>query len=125
MNNVVDSSGWLEYLGGTTRAKLFSAAIENVDELVVPAISLYEVFRKMLTERGETAALQAISFMRLGIVVDLTAELAPVAAKLNRQYRLPMADSLILATAQFADAVVWTQDADFKGIPGVKYFPKK
>lgn len=125
MNNVVDSSGWLEYLGGTPRAKLFSQAIENVDELVVPAISIYEVFKKMLNERGETAAVKAISYMRLGIVVDLTGELAPTAVLLHKQYKLPMADSLILATAQFANATVWTQDADFKNIPGVKYFAKK
>ena len=125
MNNVVDSSGWLEYLGGTTRARLFSEAIENVDELVVPAIGLYEVFKKMLSERGETAALQAISYMRLGTVVDLTAELAPTAAALNKHYKLPMADSMILATARFTNATLWTQDADFENIPGVKYFRKK
>lgn len=125
MNNVVDSSGWLEYFAGTTRAKLFSEAIENIDELVVPVISIYEVFKKMLNEQGETAALKAISYMRLGTVVDLISELAPAAVLLHKQYKLPMADSLILATAQFANATVWTQDADFENIPGVKYFRKK
>lgn len=125
MNNVVDSSGWLEYLGGTPRTKFFAQAIENVDELVVPAISIYEVFKKMLIERGESSALQAMSYMRLGTVMDLTAELGPSAAALSQHYKIAMADSMILATARFANATLWTQDADFEKIPGVKYFRKK
>lgn len=125
MNNVVDSSAWLEYFAGTSRADYFAKAIENTDRLVVPSISLYEVFKKILSERGETTALQAIQYMQLGTVLDLSRELALSAVTMSRQYRLPMADSIILATAQFVDATVWTQDSDFKNIPGVKYYPKK
>jgi predicted nucleic acid-binding protein len=125
MNNVVDSSAWLEYFAGSPRARYFAKAIETTDQLVVPSISLYEVFKKVLTERDETAALQAVHYMQLGTVLDLTADLALTAATLSKHYRLPMADSIILATAQFANAAVWTQDSDFKNIPGVHYFPKK
>lgn len=125
MNNVVDSSGWIEYFVNSSRAKYFVDAIEDTDRLIVPAICLYEVYRKVITERGETKALQAITQMQLGAVIDLTGHLALQAAMINKKYKLPMADSTILATAQFMDAVVWTQDADFKDIPGVKYFAKK
>lgn len=125
MNRVVDSSGWLEYFSGSPRAKFFSAAIERTDFLVVPVISIYEVFKKIVSEKNESMALQAIAQMQLGAVVSLDSELALSAATLSQKYSLPMADSIILATAQFANAVLLTQDADFKDIPNVKFFFKK
>lgn len=125
MNNVVDSSGWIEYFVNSPRAKYFAEAIEDIDTLVVPALCLYEVYKKVVAERGETAALQIITQMQLGTVLDLTGHLALQAAMINKKYKLPMTDSTILATARFANATVWTQDADFKGIPDVKYFRKK
>lgn len=122
--NIVDSSGWLEYFADTKRAKYFAEAIEATDDLIIPAIIFYEVFKKILLERDEAVALQAVAHMRLGKTVELNLELALSAARLSKQHRLPMADSIIFATAQQTNAIVWTQDADFADLPGVNYFRK-
>ena len=118
--NVVDSSGWLEYLKGSDRASLFAAAIEDSDSLVVPVISIYEVYKKFLRERNENDALEAIGTMLNGLIAELDLALCLEAAKLG----LPLADSLVYATAQRFGATVWTQDDDFDGLPNVKYFAK-
>lgn len=117
--NVVDSSGWLEYFAGTTRAKLFAAAIEDEENLIVPVISIYEVFKKVLRDRDEDTALQIVSVMMTGRVVDIDTTLALEAAHL----KMPLADSIIYAVAQRHEALLWTQDDDFKGLPNVRYFP--
>lgn len=118
--NVVDSSAWLEYLAGSPKASQFAAAIEDVGSLVVPVITIYEVFKKVLRERGEGDALQVASLMQSGEVVDLDLPLAMDAAHL----KLPLADSIIYATAMSRGATLWTQDDHFKDLPGVRYFPK-
>jgi len=118
--NVVDSSAWLEYLTGGVQAARFADVIEDSKRLIVPAIVLYEVFKKVLRERGEQAALQIAAAMHAGKVVPVDAALALDAAR----YSMPLADSLIYATAQRHGATVWTQDDDFKNLPGVKYFAK-
>ena len=118
--NVVDSSAWLEYFTGGPQAARFAAAIEDSKRLIVPVIVLYEVFKKVLKERGEQQALQVAGAMHAGKVVPVDATLALDAAR----YALPLADSLIYATAQRAGAVIWTEDADFEGLPGVQYFAK-
>lgn len=123
--NVVDSSGWLEYFADGPNAKIFSVPLQDVDNLIVPTISIYEVFKVVLRERGEDSALQAIALMRQGRVVDLTPELAIQAAKVSLDYNIPMADSIILTTAQMYEATVWTQDDDFEKMAGVRYFPKR
>ncbi|HEY64963.1 MAG TPA: type II toxin-antitoxin system VapC family toxin [Caldilineae bacterium] len=122
--NVVDSTGWLEYFADGPNAEFFAPAIEKALELIVPTLSLYEVFKKVLQQRGEGAALQAIAVMMEGEVVDLTAELALMAAKLSVERKLPMADSVMLATALAHDATLWTQDADFKDMENVRYIEK-
>ncbi len=119
--NVIDSSGWLEYFADDPNADFFAAGIENVPELVVPTISVYEVFKRVLGQRGEGPALQAVAVMRQGLVTDLDTALALRAAKLSTDLGLPMADSVILATARAHDAVLWTQDSDFRDIEGVRY----
>ena len=119
--NAVDSSGWLEYFADTKRAKLFAPAIEDTDHLIVPVVTVYEVFKKILRERGESDALQAVSAMRSGHIVDVDASLALEAGR----FSLPLADSLIYATTQRHDATLWTQDENFEGLAGVRYFPKK
>lgn len=119
--NVVDSSAWLEYFANGPNADFFCAAIEKAAELIVPSLTLYEVFKRVLQQRDEGSALQAVAVMQQGAVVDLDAPLALAAAKLSVDLRLPMADSVILATARSHAAILWTQDADFKGIPGVEY----
>lgn len=119
--NVVDSSGWLEYFKGSDRAELFAPAAEDQANLIVPIITVYEVYKKFRRERTERDAQEAIGTMMNGKVVDLDLSLAIDAAKLD----LPLADSIIYATAQYHQATLWTQDEDFEGLPGVRYFPKQ
>ena len=123
--NVVDSSGWLEYFADGPNADFFAPAIENLSELIVPTISIYEVFKRVLQQRDESDALQAVAAMQQGRVVDLDAAIALRAAKVSAMYGLPMADSIMLTTAQMHDAKLWTQDADFEGLEGAQYVGKK
>ncbi|MDP2321129.1 MAG: type II toxin-antitoxin system VapC family toxin [Acidobacteriota bacterium] len=123
--NVVDSSGWLEYFAGGPNANFFAKPIEATAELVVPTLSLYEVFKRIAQQRGEGDALQAVSVMQQGKVVELSSMLALSAAQVSLQLSIPMADSVILATARAEDAVLWTQDADFATVPGVRYVARK
>ena len=123
--NVVDSSGWLEYFADAANADFFSAAILDTEKLLVPSISLLEVFKRVYQQRDENAALSAVALMRQGRVVELDGELALSAAKLGVDHKLPLADSVILASARRHDATLWTQDADFKGLDGVRYIPKR
>ncbi|MBS0456618.1 MAG: type II toxin-antitoxin system VapC family toxin [Proteobacteria bacterium] len=122
--NVIDSSAWLEYFADGSNAKHFAAVIERPDSLLVPAITLLEVFKRIAGQRDESIALQYVAVMRQSAVADLDAALALRAAALGLRYKLPLADSVVYATAQSADALVWTQDADFEGLPGVKFWCK-
>ena len=119
--NVVDSSGWLEYFANGPNADFFAPAIEDMGRLIVPSVSILEVFKRVLQQRGESDALQAVAVMQQGQVVDLDTTLALRAGKVGVALKLPLADSIILATAQVYGAVLWTQDADFDGLPDVKY----
>jgi predicted nucleic acid-binding protein len=123
--NIVDSSGWLAYFADEPNAKHFLIPLKDTASLIVPAVTIYEVFKVVLRESSENEALQAAAAMQRGTVVDLTAKLAIAASKLSLQHRVPMTDSIILATSQVFNAKIWTQDSDFKNIYGVKYFPKK
>ena len=123
--NVVDSSGWLEYLADGPNAGFFAPAVEATRELVVPSISVYEVFKRVLQQRGENAALQAVALMQQGRLIELTGPLALAAAQLSVEASLPMADSIMLATARAFDATLWTQDADFASIADVKFISKR
>jgi predicted nucleic acid-binding protein len=121
--NVVDSSGWLEYFANGKNATFFAPVIEKPGALIVPTLGLYEVFKRVLQQRDESQALRAVAVMQQGVVVDLTTAIALSAAKLAANLRLPMADSVMLATARTHSALLWTQDADFEEIPGVRYTP--
>jgi len=123
--NVVDSSGWLEYFADGPNAGFFAPAIEKPADLVVPTISLYEVFKRVLQQRDHGAALQAIAVMRQGKVVELTEALALSAAQLSVKHGLPMADSIMMATAQASEATLWTQDSDFEHVPGARCIAKR
>jgi predicted nucleic acid-binding protein len=122
--NVVDSSGWLEYFADGENADFFSAAIEHPAELVVPTISIYEVFKWVLQQRGEGDALQAVALMTQGKVVELDMRVALEGARLSYEEKLPMADSIILATARLYNATLWTQDSDFEALEKVRYIEK-
>ena len=123
--NIVDSSGWLAFFADEPNAKHFLLPLKDTASLVVPAVTIYEVFKVVFRESSENKALQVAVAMQKGKVIDLTAKLAIDASKLSLQNGLPMADSIILATAQVFNATIWTQDSDFKNISGVNYFPKK
>ena len=122
--NVVDSSGWLSYFADDKYSGSFADPIEKLEELLVPSITLTEVFKHILRQRGEEAALEAIVHMEQGRVVSLDAGLAVDAAYCGVKYKLPLADSIIYATAWRYGAIVWTQDADFKALTNVRYYPK-
>lgn len=123
--NVVDSSAWLAYLADEPGAGHFAAAIENTRALVVPAICLLEVFKVIARQRGEGDALQAVALMQQGRVIELDATLALAAAKAGIDYKLPLADSIVYATAAQVDGIVWTQDEEFEKLGDVRFFPKK
>ncbi len=123
--NVVDSSGWLEYFSRGTNASFFAPVVKGVDSLVVPTVCMYEVFKRLLAQRGEESALQAIGIMSLGIIADLTREIAVNAAYISSEFKIAMADSIMMATARANNATLWTQDADFEGIGRVQYIEKK
>lgn len=122
--NVVDSSAWLEYLADGPNASLFAPVIESPATLLVPTLSLYEVFKRVVQQRGEDAGLQVVAMMEQGRVVDLDRGTAIEAARLSRLHGIAMADSVMLATASRHHAILWTQDQDFAGISGVRYFEK-
>lgn len=123
--NLVDSSGWLEYFADAENSEFFAEPLSDIDALIVPTISLLEVFKRVLQQRDEDAALQVVAQMSQGRVVDLDAHTALTAAKLGVDHKLPLADAVILATARLHGATVWTQDADFKDLEGVRYVPKR
>ena len=119
--NVVDSSAWLEYFAGGPNASFFSEVIEKTDHLIVPTLSLYEVFKRIVQQRSENEALQVVAVMQQGKIADLDSRVALSAARISLDHKLPMADSIMLATARTHNAVFWTQDSHFDGIPNVKY----
>jgi len=123
--NIVDSSGWLAYFADEPNAEHFLTPLNDTDSLVVPTVTIYEVFKVVLRESSENEALTAAVAMRKGRVVDLTASMAIAAAKISLEHKIPMADSIILATAEEFEATIWTQDSDFRNMDDVKYFPKK
>ena len=123
--NVVDSSGWLEYFSKGKNGEFFAPAIKDSTQLLVPTISIYEVYKRIVLQRDEEEALSAVGWMSIGLVADLTQEIALTAADLSVEYKLPMADSIIFATARANNATFWTQDEHFKDLPDVRYIEKK
>ena len=122
--NIVGSSGWLEYFADSPKAQFFAEAIENTTDLIVPSITIYGVFKRVLQLRDEEEALQAIALMKQGRVVDLDESLAMSAAKISHVSKIPMADSIILATANCFKATLWTQDIDLRDFDNVQYVAK-
>ena len=123
--NLVDSSAWLEYFADGPNATFFASVIEQPAELVVSTVNIYEVFLRVLKQRDESAALRAVAAMEQGTLIDVGEPIALHAAQLAIAHKLPMADAMILATARSCGAVLWTQDADFEGIEGVRYRAKR
>jgi predicted nucleic acid-binding protein len=122
--NVVDSSGWIEYLAGGPNADFFAGPIEGEEPMAVPSIVLFEVYRHVVRHVGREEALSVVAALHRGTVVDLDASLALEAAELSLGTGLAMADSLILATTRALGATLWTQDVDFDGMEDVRYRAK-
>jgi toxin FitB len=125
MNHIIDSSAWIEYFADTKYAKYVSNTIERSRTIIIPSITIFEVFKKLLKEKDKHIALQIVAHMRRGDIIDLDSSISLLAAQLAHTHNIPMADSIILATAQKHTATIWTFDSDFRNIPNVKYFPKK
>jgi toxin FitB len=123
--NVVDSSGWLEYLTDGAKADFFALPIEDEANLITPTICMYEVFKRVLQVIGEERAVEAMGVKFRDGIVELNRQTAIEAARLSIRNKLSMADSINLATAQAYDATLWTMDAHFKDIEGVRYIEKK
>lgn len=123
--NIVDSCGWLEYFADGPNASFFSKPLENPDSLLVPTICLLEVFKRIYIQRGEASAIEAVSVMQQCSTVALDSDIALYAAKISSETKLPLADSVILATARLYKAVIWTQDSDFKQFKEVRYVEKE
>ena len=122
--NVVDTSGWLEYFEGGLNSHKFSPAIKETNKLVIPTICIYEISKVILRESDENHLLQVLAAIQKGKIIELTPSLSTFAAKISLQHKLPMADSIIYATARHFNATVWTQDIDFKNLANVNYIPK-
>jgi toxin FitB len=123
--NLVDSSAWLEYFADGPNASFFEPPITRKSELIVPTVVIFEVCKRVMQQRGEKEALRAVSVLHGGSIIALSADLAVLAAGISHNFKLPMADSLILATARVHNAVIWTQDSDFRNLPNVKFRPAK
>jgi predicted nucleic acid-binding protein len=123
--NLVDSSGWLEYLANGINADAFAEPLIDIDTVLVPVICFYEVFKVVLRERNESDALQAAALMQQGRTVEITQDISIQAAKNSIAFKLPMADSMIYTIARRFDAILWTQDEHFKNLEGVRYFSGK
>ena len=123
--NVVDSSGWLEYFGGGKNASFFARPIQDIENLIVPTICIYEVFKRLLSLRDKEEALRAVGVMSLGQLMELDRQRALNAARISLDLKLALADSIILATARAAGATLWTQDEHFKDLEDVKYVAKR
>lgn len=123
--NVIDSSAWLSYFASDSNTAAFAEPIENLSELLVPSITILEVFKNVLRQRGEEAALIVTAHMEQGKIIPLNSELAKDAAKFGVIHKLPLADSIIFATGQKYSALIWTQDSDFEGLTNVRFISKK
>ena len=122
--NIVDSSGWLEYFAEGINADFFAPAIEDTEHLLVPVICLYEVFKRILQQRGLSDAQTFIADMHAGKVIDLDSSQALSAAKISVERKLPMADSIILAAAITNNAMLWTQKEHFQGMEKIRFVRK-
>ena len=122
--NVVDSSGWIEYFFDSPRADLFAVAIEDVTNLLVPVVSIFEVHKVLSRKLPTGAVLSCLDVMRQGRVLDLTDKRAVAAADIASKHKLAMADAVIYSMAIEFDGTLWTQDVDYKGLPSVNYFDK-
>lgn len=126
MNNIVDTSGWLEYFADGENSGVFAGVIlDETNKIIVPVIVIYEIFKKILIERDEDTALQTIVQLQKYQIENIDDSLSLQAARISCEHKIPMADSMIYAVALKYNAVLWTQDKHFKKFLNVKYIEKK
>lgn len=123
--NVVDSSGWIEYLFERPNQRFFAAVFNDTSKLLVPTVCLIEVIRYITRAASRDAAQEAAAQMQRAIVISLDEDLAHLAARLSLKHNLPLADAIVYATSQAHKATLYTQDKDFGKLPGVRYVRKK
>jgi predicted nucleic acid-binding protein len=122
--NLVDSSGWIEYLLDTERADLFAEPLEQRNILLVPVIALFEVHRVLSRKVLPEMVVKCLDVMRMGRVLEITDRRAIAAADLANRHRLAMADAMMYSLALEHGATFWTQDSDYQGLAGVQWFSK-
>lgn len=122
--NLVDSSAWMEYFADGKNAKHFAPIIQDLKNLVVSVINVSEVYKKISRHRDENSAIQAIAVMQQAEVLEITSQVAIEGSKISIQNKIPITDSLIIASARSVGAKIWTQDYDFKGLDNVMFFKK-
>ena len=122
--DILDSSAWLECLEDGPNTIHFGPILLKLPDLIVPSIVLTEVRKVTLKQRTVAKADEVTQSMRSGIVIPIDEAIAIAAADLFIKHKLPLADSLIYAVTLAHNATLWTQDADFEGLPHVRYFPK-
>ena len=122
--NVVDSSGWIEYFIDTTNADNFAPAIEKTALLIVPALSFFEVHRYLSRHADVKRREECLDVMQRGTVIELTTARAIAASNIAQKYKLAMADAVMYSIAQEFNATFWTQDVDYKDLPGVAFHAK-
>ena len=122
--NIIDTSLWIEFFAGTPLDESIVSAIGNSDEMYVPSICLYEVRKKFLNDNDPDTAVAVIDIMKNSMVINLDSEIALLASDIGKQHKLPMADSIIYATAVLCDADLYTQDKHFDNLDRVHYFSK-
>ena len=122
--NLVDSSGWIEYLTDSTRADLFAVPIEQRNQLLVPTIALFEVHKILSRSLNAGMVNRCLDVMRLGRVLDLTDARAIAASNISKTHGLAFADSAMYSIAIEFNAQFWTQDVDYQGLPQVQFFAK-
>lgn len=124
MSSVVDSSGWIEYFSGGSRASAFEGHLERKSDLIIPTLVIYEVYRWIKKHSGEDVALKCISQMNSPKTIPLTDSIAMHAADLSLEHKLALADSIVYATALTYRAKLITMDQDFRGLPNVSVIDK-
>jgi predicted nucleic acid-binding protein len=122
--NIVDASGWIEFFLAGANGPTFKPVIENTRELLVPSVNMYEVHRVLSRKLPVELRDMCLEVMRRAPVIELNDERAIAASQLSLKHGLAMADAAMYAIALEHKAVLWTQDADYQGLKGVKYFPK-
>jgi predicted nucleic acid-binding protein len=122
---VLDSSGWIEFFADGPHAEEFATRLRQPANVLTPTVAIYEVYKWLKRERSEDVALEAVATMKKTRIVDLTEEIALVAADLSLAHGLAMADSMMLAFASIHRAELVTTDSGFDKVPGVTVFSKK